>query len=290
MVPTPSPPPPSIGWSVPPRPPWLAQGSSHSPSRHQIADSGSPGRAEEPSHAACPRRPCCRTPSPCGSAPCPGPFPWPPPRHAQHGQMLLDPQPSPRDVLATRPQRRPLRWWLRPAASPRWLLMRLAKSPNRHCPRTGLQAMAGAHLWVMSCCPGCRHRHLRWPQPGGHATGSPPRPGSSSLAHAPTLCSHPPRRPLARHLPRSGRRDGLRQECSPPPDPPSALCRPRPSGQPDSPALAAGRRAVARFWDLLLSATASRPPPPADWAGVGATHPILSVDPVGGFVRCAPPV
>jgi hypothetical protein len=41
--------------------------------------------------------------------------------------------------------------------------------------------------------------------------------------------------------------------------------------------LAAGRRAVARFWDLLLAATASRPTPPPDWAGVGTSHPILSI-------------
>jgi hypothetical protein len=62
-----------------------------------------------------------------------------------------------------------------------------------------------------------------------------------------------------------------------------------PPPSPGSPALVAGRRAVARFWDLLLEATASRPAAPSDWAGVGAAHPILSVDPVGGFVRCTPP-
>ncbi len=49
------------------------------------------------------------------------------------------------------------------------------------------------------------------------------------------------------------------------------------------------RRAVARFWDLLLAATASRPSPPPVWAGVGTSHPIFSIDPVGNFIRCTPP-
>ncbi len=64
---------------------------------------------------------------------------------------------------------------------------------------------------------------------------------------------------------------------------------PRPPSPPVSPVLAASRRAVARFWDLLLHATASRPTPPADWAGVGPSHPLLSIDPVGRFIRCKPP-
>ena len=70
---------------------------------------------------------------------------------------------------------------------------------------------------------------------------------------------------------------------------PVPLPGPPTSPQPEPIAHKAGRRAIARFWDILLDIAASHPPSPEDWAGVDSDHPILSIDPVHKRIRCVPP-
>ena len=84
-----------------------------------------------------------------------------------------------------------------------------------------------------------------------------------------------------------GRQALHRLSAAPPVAPPPALPAALPLPPAVSPVRGAELRAVARFWDILLDITASCPAPPSDWAGVGASHPILCV--VDDVIRCVPP-